>query len=69
MAVVGEEKASRGGVMLDLEEGPERSLGDQRGGGTWRGMSLGELRELVMDREARRAAIHGVAKSRTRLSD
>ena len=32
-------------------------------------MSLGELRELVMDREARRAAIHGVAKSRTRLSD
>lgn len=37
VAVVGEEKASRGGVMLDLEEGPERSLGDQRGGGTWRG--------------------------------
>ena len=32
-------------------------------------MSLGELRELVMDREALRAAIHGVAKSRTRLSD
>ena len=32
-------------------------------------MSLGELRELVMDREARRAAIHGVAKSQTRLSD
>ena len=32
-------------------------------------MSLGELRELVMDREACRAAIHGVAKSRTRLSD
>ena len=32
-------------------------------------VSLGELRELVMDREARRAAIHGVAKSRTRLSD
>ena len=30
--------------------------------------SLGELQELVMDREARRAAIHGVAKSRTRLT-
>jgi len=32
-------------------------------------VSLGELRELVMDREAWRAAIHGVVKSRTRLSD
>ena len=32
-------------------------------------MSLSELRELVMDREVWRAAIHGVAKSRTRLSD
>ena len=32
-------------------------------------MSLGELQELVMDREAWRPAIRGVAKSRTRLSD
>jgi len=32
-------------------------------------VSLGELRELVMDREAWRAAIHGVTKSRTQLSD
>ena len=32
-------------------------------------LSLSEIRELVMDREAWRAAIHGVAKSRTRLSD
>jgi len=33
------------------------------------GISLGELRELVMDREGWHAAIHGVAKSQTQLSD
>ena len=33
------------------------------------GMSLGKLWELVMDREALRAAIHGVEKNRTQLSD
>ena len=35
----------------------------------WMDMTLGKLRDLVMDRESWRAAIHGVAKSRTQLSD
>ena len=37
--------------------------------GDWIDMNLSNVQELVIDREAWRAAIHGVAKSRTRLSD
>ena len=61
-----ETKAARMSEYLHVKQLPRELLGSITDS---MGVSLSELRELVMDRDAWRAAVQGVAKSRTRLSD